>query len=79
MKKIAVFCGSSTGASPIYTEEAIALGKELARRNLELVYGGSCVGLMGAIADSVVEAGGKVIGVLPDFLQEKEIAHPAFK
>ncbi|MDR4315237.1 putative lysine decarboxylase [Niallia circulans] len=77
MKRIAVFCGSSTGASPIYMEEAIALGKELARRKLELVYGGSCVGLMGAIADSVVESGGKVIGVLPDFLQEKEIAHPA--
>ena len=76
MKRIAVFCGSSVGASKIYTEEAIALGKELARREMELVYGGSCIGLMGAIADSMVEAGGKVIGVLPDFLQDKEIAHP---
>lgn len=77
MKRIAVFCGSSAGASPVYTEEAVALGKELARREMELVYGGSCIGLMGAIADSMVESGGKVIGVLPDFLQEKEIAHPA--
>lgn len=76
MKRIAVFCGSSTGASKIYIEEAIALGKELARRDLELVFGGSCIGLMGALADSMVEEGGKVFGVLPDFLQEKEIAHP---
>jgi len=75
MKRIAVFCGSSTGASPMYLEGAAELGKELAKRDLELVYGGSCVGLMGAVADAVLENGGKAIGVLPNFLAEKEIAH----
>lgn len=76
MKRIAVFCGSSEGASSIYMEHARLLGKELANRQLELVYGGSCLGLMGAVATSMLEAGGKVIGVLPEFLQAKEIAHP---
>ncbi|PKG23996.1 LOG family protein [Niallia nealsonii] len=75
MKRIAVFCGSSNGASPMYIEEAKSLGKEMAKREIELVYGGSCVGLMGAVADAVLENGGKAIGVLPDFLAEKEIAH----
>jgi len=75
MKRIAVFCGSSTGASPMYLEGAAELGKELAKRDLELVYGGSCVGLMGAVADAVLENGGKAIGVLPNFLAKKEIAH----
>lgn len=76
MKRIAVFCGSSDGKSPIYRADAIKLGEELAKRNLELVYGGSCVGLMGAVADAVLQNGGKVVGVLPDFLKHKEIAHP---
>ncbi|RUS46572.1 TIGR00730 family Rossman fold protein [Cohnella sp. AR92] len=75
MNKIAVFCGSSIGASPVYKEAAQALGSELARRGLSLVYGGSCVGLMGAVADAVLEGGGQVIGVLPGFLQQREIAH----
>ncbi|WP_445487274.1 LOG family protein [Niallia sp. 03133] len=75
MKRIAVFCGSSNGASPIYLESAKALGKELAKREIELVYGGSCVGLMGAVADAVLHEGGKATGVLPHFLAEKEIAH----
>ncbi|WP_248561378.1 TIGR00730 family Rossman fold protein [Niallia sp. NCCP-28] len=75
MKRIAVFCGSSNGASPMYINEAKLLGKEMAKRQIELVYGGSCVGLMGAVADAVLENGGKAIGVLPDFLAEKEIAH----
>ncbi|HWJ79673.1 MAG TPA: TIGR00730 family Rossman fold protein [Niallia sp.] len=76
MKRITVFCGSSIGASAVYMDEARSLGKELARRELELVYGGSSVGLMGAVADSMLEEGAKVIGVLPNFLKEKEIAHP---
>lgn len=75
MKRLAVFCGSGIGASPVYVQGAIALGTELAERGITLVYGGSVNGLMGAIADSVLEQGGNVIGVLPDFLQSKELAH----
>ncbi|MDW7613813.1 TIGR00730 family Rossman fold protein [Peribacillus simplex] len=75
MKSLAVFCGSSIGASAVYVEEAKKLGTELAKRNITLVYGGSSVGIMGAVADSVLEAGGNVIGVMPDFLEKKEIAH----
>ncbi|MFC4306938.1 TIGR00730 family Rossman fold protein [Cohnella boryungensis] len=75
MKKIAVFCGSSDGANPIYKEGAQLLGRELANRSITLVYGGASVGLMGAVADAVLEQGGEVIGVLPGFLQSREIAH----
>lgn len=75
MKSIAVFCGSGIGASPIYQEAAQAMGRELARRGLALVYGGSCVGLMGAVADAVLAEGGQAVGVLPGFLQSREIAH----
>ena len=75
MKRITVFCGSSFGVDPIYQEKATALGNALAKRNIELVYGGANVGLMGAVADGVLNEGGKVIGVLPLFLQSKEIAH----
>lgn len=57
MKSIAVFCGSNDGASPVYKEYAVALGKELAARGITLVYGGATVGLMGAIADAVMQAG----------------------
>ena len=75
MKRITVFCGSSFGTEEIYTTQAILLGQTLAKRNIELVYGGANVGLMGAVADSVLNNGGKAIGVLPDFLRSKEIAH----
>ncbi|PKB16560.1 TIGR00730 family Rossman fold protein [Flavobacterium sp. 5] len=75
MKRITVFCGSSSGTEEIYTSQATLLGQTLAKRNIELVYGGANVGLMGAIADGVLNAGGKVIGVLPNFLRSKEIAH----
>ncbi|AZV40916.1 TIGR00730 family Rossman fold protein [Peribacillus asahii] len=75
MKRIAVFCGSSIGASHTYKEGAIQLGKELARRGITLVYGGSSVGIMGTVADAVLEAGGQAIGVIPKMLEEKEIAH----
>ncbi|MHA7964246.1 LOG family protein [Paenibacillus sp. CAU 1782] len=75
MNSIAVFCGSSEGVSPVYKENAIALGTELGKRGLTLIYGGANVGLMGAVADAVLGAGGKVIGVLPHFLQHREIAH----
>lgn len=75
MKSIAVFCGSSSGASPIYLDGARKLGKELAKRDITLVYGGSSTGLMGEIAKTVLEADGHVIGVMPTFLESKEILH----
>ncbi len=75
MEKITVFCGSSSGTEDIYTAQATLLGQALAHHNIELVYGGAKVGLMGALADGALGAGGKVIGVLPKFLRSKEIAH----
>lgn len=76
MKRLTVFCGSSNGASETYKEGAIQLGKELARRGITLVYGGSSIGIMGTVADTVLESGGQVIGVIPKMLEEKEISHP---
>ena len=75
MKRITVFCGSSFGTEEIYKEQATLLGQTLAKQNIELVYGGANVGLMGVVADGVLNAGGKAIGVLPNFLRSKEIAH----
>jgi uncharacterized protein (TIGR00730 family) len=75
MKRITVFCGSSFGTEAIYEQQAILLGKTLAAQNIDLVYGGANVGLMGAVADGALSGGGKVFGVLPNFLQQKEIAH----
>jgi uncharacterized protein (TIGR00730 family) len=75
MKCLAVFCGSRNGASDVYLEGARALGKELAKRKIALVYGGSSLGMMGAVADSVLEAGGIVIGVMPKFLDTTERSH----
>ncbi len=75
MKSITVFCGSSFGSDEIYKEQAILLGQTLAKQNIQLVYGGANVGLMGAVADGALQQGGKAIGVLPHFLQSKEIAH----
>ena len=67
MKRIAVFCGSSSGSNGIYKEEAVKLGRILAGRSIELVFGGGKVGLMGILADAAMEAGGSVVGVIPDF------------
>lgn len=75
MKRITVFCGSSFGTDEIYKQQATLLGETLAKQDIELVYGGANVGLMGAVADGVLNNGGKVIGVLPNFLRSKEIAH----
>jgi len=75
MKSVSVFCGSSMGVDPVYISQAILLGKAFAERNIQLVYGGARIGLMGAVADSVLNNHGKVIGVLPYFLKSKEIAH----
>jgi len=73
--KIAVFCGSSSGNNIEYTNATKELGKFFVENNIEVVYGGGNVGLMGVIADSVMENGGKVYGVIPEKLQEKELAH----
>ncbi len=75
MRRICVYLGSNPGNHPAYTEAAVALGQELARQGIELVYGGSSTGLMGRLADACLEAGGQVIGIIPKLLQEKEIAH----
>ncbi|WP_267404907.1 MULTISPECIES: TIGR00730 family Rossman fold protein [unclassified Chryseobacterium] len=75
MKSITVFCGSSFGSDEMYKEQATLLGQTLAKQNIQLVYGGAATGLMGTVANGALDAGGKVIGVLPYFLQSKEIAH----
>ncbi|WP_281232559.1 TIGR00730 family Rossman fold protein [Flavobacterium gelatinilyticum] len=75
MNRITVFCGSSFGTDEIYQEQAVLLGKTLAKQNIGLVYGGANVGLMGAVADGALSENGTVIGVLPNFLRSKEIAH----
>ncbi len=75
MKSITVFCGSSFGTEEIYKQQAVLLGQTLAKQNIKLIYGGANVGLMGAVADGVLNSGGEAIGVLPDFLRSKEIAH----
>lgn len=75
MKRVLVFCGSSPGRLPEYTERAAEFGRLLAERGLETVYGGASVGVMGALADGALAAGGSVIGVIPRRLTEREIAH----
>src|SRR5262245_38131699 len=75
VKRVCVFCGSNAGARPAYAEAARSLGEMLARRGLGLVYGGGRVGLMGALANAARAAGGEVIGVIPESLVRKEVAH----
>jgi uncharacterized protein (TIGR00730 family) len=75
MKRICVFCGSSTGFRAIYREAAHSLGRALHKRRIGLVYGGGNVGLMGIVADAVMESGGNVIGVIPEALVKRELAH----
>ncbi|HUA79160.1 MAG TPA: TIGR00730 family Rossman fold protein, partial [Dyella sp.] len=72
---LCVYCGSQGGNRPVYVETARGFGEELARRNITLVYGGGKVGLMGAVATAALEAGGKVVGVIPRQLVEREVAH----
>jgi len=73
--RLCVFCGSNPGRDPIYMDMACSLGETLARNGIELVYGGASVGLMGAMADAALANGGHVIGVMPQALVDKEIAH----
>lgn len=75
MRAVCVFCGSSPGKVPLYGATAIELGRELVARDLTLVYGGGNVGLMGILADAVLEAGGRAIGVIPRALLEREVGH----
>ncbi len=74
-KRITVFCGSGSGNNGLFRQHAYELGVALAVRGIELVYGGARVGIMGAVANGTLSAGGKVIGVFPKFLQNLEIAH----
>jgi uncharacterized protein (TIGR00730 family) len=72
---VCIFCGSSKGINPAYAEAAKELGALLPKYNMNLVYGGGNVGLMGIVADAVMESGGKVIGIIPDFLLKREVGH----
>lgn len=75
MKRLAVYCGSATPSDPIYIDSARAVGSGLAQRGIGVVYGGGRLGLMGAIADSALAAGGEVIGIIPQALVDAEVAH----
>ena len=75
MKNVIVFCGAREGNDPEIVNAVAQLGKAIATSGASLVYGGACIGLMGIVADAVMDAGGSVIGVIPDFMMGKEIAH----
>ncbi len=75
VRRVAVYCGSAEGSDPVFLAEARALGVAIAAAGLGLVYGGACVGLMGAVADAALEGGAEVVGVLPEVLAGSEIAH----
>ena len=75
VKRLAVYCGSAPGSDPAFAEAARALTREMAARGVDLVYGGGRLGLMGIIADTMLEAGGRVYGVIPQALVDHEVAH----
>ena len=75
LNSVCIYCGSSSGTEPVYAETARAVGRLLAENNQRLVYGGGRVGLMGIVADAALGAGGTVIGVIPQALADKEVAH----
>ncbi|CUS46139.1 MAG: TIGR00730 family Rossman fold protein [Pseudomonadota bacterium] len=75
MNRLAVYCGSATPADPIYIDSARTVGRTLAQRGIGVVYGGGRLGLMGAVADGAIEAGGEVIGIIPTALVSAEVAH----
>ena len=79
MKSIGVFCGANTGFNEIYSEASAALGRLMAEQSITLVYGGGNVGLMGVIADAVLAQGGKAIGVIPQSLVDREVAHKSLQ
>jgi len=75
MKRIVVFCGSSLGFNPVYKEAAIELGNYFAKNKIGLVYGGGKIGMMGILADTILDHNGEVIGVIPKLLEKKEVVH----
>jgi uncharacterized protein (TIGR00730 family) len=75
IRRICVFCGSNSGKDPVYRKATVAMGKTIVRRELELVYGGGSVGLMGILADTVLEAGGSVTGIIPRALESRDVLH----
>ena len=75
MKRLCVYCGSSSGRQPVYAQVARELARAMVNRNIDLVYGGASVGIMGEIANAVLEEGGDVIGIIPKELFKKEVAH----
>lgn len=75
MKRLAIYCGSASPADPVYIERAREVGRTLAERGIGVVYGGGRLGLMGAVADSALAAGGEVIGIIPQALVDAEVAH----
>jgi uncharacterized protein (TIGR00730 family) len=75
VKRLAIYCGSATPADTVYIEAARGVGTELARRGIGVVYGGGRLGLMGAVADAALDAGGEVIGIIPQALVDAEVAH----
>ena len=75
LRRVCVFCGSKHGVRPEYTEAARSMGTALAAAGIDLVYGGGRIGLMGEVADAVLDAGGQVIGVIPERWSDREIAH----
>ena len=75
MKRLCVYCGSSSGRQPVYAQVARQLARAMVNRNIDLVYGGASVGIMGEIANAVLEEGGDVIGIIPKELFKKEVAH----
>jgi uncharacterized protein (TIGR00730 family) len=75
LKRLAVYCGSASPENPVYIKAAMAVGRALAERGIGVVYGGGRLGLMGAVADAALEAGGEVIGIIPEALVDAEVAH----
>jgi uncharacterized protein (TIGR00730 family) len=75
VERVCVYCGSSPGHDPVYREAAREMGEALLARDLGLVFGGGSVGLMGTVADTVLDGGGEVVGVIPEALEAKEVAH----
>lgn len=77
IKAVTVFGGAASGSSPIFRETATALGARLAEAGITVIFGGGSIGMMGAVADGALRAGGQVVGIIPDFLARREVAHTA--
>ncbi len=75
MKSVTIFCGSSSGVDERYSQYAANTGRLMAERNIEIIFGGGKIGIMGIVADACLQAGGKVTGIIPKFLKTKEVAH----